>query len=797
MKRGTLFFILVLVLSLFSGQEFASSTNAQQSPITIIFGAPSANALSNTTLTVAVGVTSLYQISTVKAKVEGRETNLTFSSCAYVYPRICNPGYVGTISLAGLPRGTATVLATATDVFNNTATAQTTFRYDQPPRLAISNPLPETVARPNLRVKISCSDDDPVGCNNLLVFFNDFSLVNQPASANLDAELSLAQFQGQSGDLCVRAKDSADQLVGECRTIYVESSPVLTEALSVGGKIWDAQSDRVLFSEKRNGTDVLKIRNRVSGAETELVTLTNKTLPYTAPKPAVYLTPKGAIFVASPTNDAFNNVYEWRDGQLFDLGATDSSSSLQVNGGYAIWTRPTLMVLRDLVSATNTDIYIPGTIGNNGNALLPNGEIVCWVYISTGISHLYRYRNGQITQLTNKDKGQDVYPVSDGKNIVFRRINGQNFDIVLLNESGETVLATLTGGYSPAGSFYQVNNGRVAYTKPGANGGLQVWLRSAAGQDVQQSFFQAATFPDALGPNGELSVITLDNKISNDQWKRYLPLAGQLPVTVGAWPGQAYWRDGQLFIILGGSILQYTPLASVSAANYSGSSLATEAITATFGSRLATTVQSATSQPLPTTLAGTTITVRDSSGTQRNAPLFFVSPTQVNYQVPPGTTVGPALITITSGDGVVSSGQAQIASVSPGIFTANADGRGVPAATLLRVKANGEQIYEPVAMFDSVQNKFVPRLIQLGPALDQVFLILFGTGFRYRSGLSGVSATIRGESVPVLYVGPQNDFVGLDQVNISLPRSLVNRGDVDLLLTVDQQASNAVRIRIE
>ncbi|MGH9844830.1 MAG: hypothetical protein ACREEM_39440, partial [Blastocatellia bacterium] len=66
---------------------------------------------------------------------------------------------------------------------------------------------------------------------------------------------------------------------------------------------------------------------------------------------------------------------------------------------------------------------------------------------------------------------------------------------------------------------------------------------------------------------------------------------------------------------------------SVSAASFSGAALAAEAIVASFGSNLATTMQSATVSPLPTTLAGTSVKVRDSAGSERLAPLFFVSPT--------------------------------------------------------------------------------------------------------------------------------------------------------------------------
>jgi len=77
-------------------------------------------------------------------------------------------------------------------------------------------------------------------------------------------------------------------------------------------------------------------------------------------------------------------------------------------------------------------------------------------------------------------------------------------------------------------------------------------------------------------------------------------------------------------------------------------------------------------------LAGTTVKVRDSLGVERNAPLFFVSPGQVNYLIPPGSAVGTANITVTNGQGGTATGQSSIAAVAPGLFTANANGTGVP-----------------------------------------------------------------------------------------------------------------------
>jgi uncharacterized protein (TIGR03437 family) len=239
-------------------------------------------------------------------------------------------------------------------------------------------------------------------------------------------------------------------------------------------------------------------------------------------------------------------------------------------------------------------------------------------------------------------------------------------------------------------------------------------------------------------------------------------------------------------------------VTSVSAASFSLLGLASEAITASFGTSLAIATRSSPGlPPLPTLIAGTTVRVKDSAGAERRAPLFFVSPTQVNYQIPPGTAAGAATVTITSGDGTVSSGVALIKAVAPSLFTANGNGQGVAAAVAVRITADGSSLYEPIAQFDATQNKFVTRPLDLGPETDQVYLILFGTGIRHRSSLSAVIATIGGAYAEVSFAAASPEFVGLDQVNVRVPRSLAGRGEVDVLLTVEAQMANPARINIK
>lgn len=235
---------------------------------------------------------------------------------------------------------------------------------------------------------------------------------------------------------------------------------------------------------------------------------------------------------------------------------------------------------------------------------------------------------------------------------------------------------------------------------------------------------------------------------------------------------------------------------SVNAASYT-SAQAPEVIASLFGPTLALTTQVAVSQPLPITLAGTTVSVRDSAGMDRLAPLFFVSPTQINYQIPAGTASGAATIMVVNNNGGIAQGTLQVTNVAPGLFSVDASGRGLAAANVLRVKADGSQSYEPVGRFDATQSKFVAVPIDLGPATDQVFLLLYGTGIRYRNSLANVSAKLGGTDAQVLFAGAQGGYVGLDQINVQIPRSLIGRGLVDVALTVNGMNANTVQVSVK
>ena len=60
-----------------------------------------------------------------------------------------------------------------------------------------------------------------------------------------------------------------------------------------------------------------------------------------------------------------------------------------------------------------------------------------------------------------------------------------------------------------------------------------------------------------------------------------------------------------------------------------------------------------------------------------------------------------------------------------------------------------------------------------------------------------MKVTIGGIDVPVTYAGIQPTFVGLDQINVQLSRSLAGKGEVDMVVTVDGKTANTAMVSVK
>ncbi len=288
---------------------------------------------------------------------------------------------------------------------------------------------------------------------------------------------------------------------------------------------------------------------------------------------------------------------------------------------------------------------------------------------------------------------------------------------------------------------------------------------------------------------------------------RFIPVGGDGDVSTNiSFSDQLLTREivdtfatplGQTSFVGGTINISGKAVATVSAANYVGGEQAAESIVSAFGSQLAAFAQAAPSLPLPISLGGSQVIVKDGKGVERFAPLFYASPAQLNFQIPAGTAEGVATLTIFSGTGITSTGIITIGKVAPALFSADSSGTGFAAGSALMVRADGSRTDKGLASYDTATSKFIVQPIDLGGSGDQVYLTLYGTGFKNRSDLANVKVKIGGIDTPIEYAGAQGFFAGLDQINVRVPQSLAGRGMVNVELIVEGKIGNAVAVMIK
>lgn len=232
-------------------------------------------------------------------------------------------------------------------------------------------------------------------------------------------------------------------------------------------------------------------------------------------------------------------------------------------------------------------------------------------------------------------------------------------------------------------------------------------------------------------------------------------------------------------------------IAAVSAASYTHV-LTPGGIASLFGSGLtAGTSEGAPGQPLPTTLAGTQVLV---NGTP--APLYYASPTQINFEVPTsvaattpslGVQSATATVEVVSGGQLVRACAVQLAPALPALFAVNQQGTGSAAAL--------DAIAFTPAPFSAVQTGGTtagqPNIIAL-------FITGLGADATDVDGNvnAGVTVTFNGVPVTVQYAGRAPGYAGLNQINFVLPAG-VTSGTYPVIVSRNGFASNTATVAIK
>jgi uncharacterized protein (TIGR03437 family) len=229
----------------------------------------------------------------------------------------------------------------------------------------------------------------------------------------------------------------------------------------------------------------------------------------------------------------------------------------------------------------------------------------------------------------------------------------------------------------------------------------------------------------------------------------------------------------------GGSLPSARPSVSVlNSASYAEGA-APASIVTIFGSSLSATTL-ASGNDHPTSLGGTTVLVDAVP-----VPLFYVSPTQINFYLPPDAWLGRHTLLVRSQDRYVAESIFQVTATSPGVFTLDGTGGGYPIG----------QVVAGSAWRSLVGPDGMPSSITLG---GEQYLVLYGTGWRGAQPGS-ISAELSGTTLEVTYAGPQGSFLGEDQINIRLPSAPLGAqvSDRDLVLEVNGAPAARLSLRVD
>jgi uncharacterized protein (TIGR03437 family) len=194
-----------------------------------------------------------------------------------------------------------------------------------------------------------------------------------------------------------------------------------------------------------------------------------------------------------------------------------------------------------------------------------------------------------------------------------------------------------------------------------------------------------------------------------------------------------------------------------------------------FGEGLANTTRKITDNPLPFSASGVSATVNG-----MGAPLLYISPTQIDLQIPFEVGVGPAVLGINN-NGQIAGFSLQMAPAAPGIFS-DAAGNIFPQISpkpgdtaTLYISGGGE-------VTPALKTAFAPAANAAPSTLPKPLL--------------PVSATIDGAPAFVQFIGHAPGLVGLMQLNFIVPADAAP-GVHRVIVTIGGVPSPPVRFTVQ
>ncbi len=207
-----------------------------------------------------------------------------------------------------------------------------------------------------------------------------------------------------------------------------------------------------------------------------------------------------------------------------------------------------------------------------------------------------------------------------------------------------------------------------------------------------------------------------------------------------------------------------------------------------FGNNLASLSTSAGVLPLPTFLADTCLTVDHAP-----VPLLFLSPGQINAQLPFGAGAGSQMVLYAPG-GVSASFSVSVSDAAPALYSSTFGGQARAAMPLVFRSFN----QQPVTVSNPVHSGDVLYMFgngfgQVSPALPSGAAAPAGSLF---NTLLTPIVTVGGHAAEVLFSGLTPGFVGLNQLNIRVPLDAPEGFNVPLQITAGTVTTQVLLARV-
>jgi uncharacterized protein (TIGR03437 family) len=324
-------------------------------------------------------------------------------------------------------------------------------------------------------------------------------------------------------------------------------------------------------------------------------------------------------------------------------------------------------------------------------------------------------------------------------------------------------------------------------------------LPNSSSSSVIASFYDASKPP---GPSAKLQADLRLTPQGNGIWS-------------GTWTPQAATAQTQIIVvalgingttpIAGQSVLSGAvrtaganspalPFAIFNAASYQpGNTIALGSFVSIFGTNLSNGSGAPTTQPLPTSFQGTQVFLGGVA-----LPLQFAGPNQINALIPANVAVDSQQPLIVQRDLTQAAPiNVVIADSQPGIYTANQQGTGQGAVLTI-----DNALAAPTGAFPGSHPASQGSVIQvfctgLGAVSNPPPAGAVAPDSPLSYTVATVTATIAGINAPVIFSGLAPRFIGLYQVNVTLPPGAPSAGAVPLVISVGGAVSNTATIAIQ